>query len=202
MPRSLSKLRYGKYDTGLTINGALAGLVGITAPCASVDPWAAVVIGLIAAPIVMLGVELLDKLRIDDPVGAVSVHGFAGFWGVLSVGLFASQSGVLAHTGNETDQYGLLLGGGIEQLGIQALGAAAIIVWTCMTSGVLFLAIKFTIGLRVTAEEELRGLDIDEHGIEGYPNFERAPESGMVFIGEAPRGSVAEAPARSKGVRS
>jgi ammonium transporter, Amt family len=187
-----SKLRYGKYDAGLTINGALAGLVGITAPCASVDPWAAVVIGLIAAPLVMMGVELLDKLKIDDPVGAVSVHGLAGLWGVLSVGLFATQAGVLDHTGVESDKYGLLLGGGIEQLGIQALGAGSIILWTCVTSGFIFLAIKFTVGLRASPEEELRGLDLDEHGIEAYPNFERTPESGMVFMGES---SMADAPA-------
>jgi Amt family ammonium transporter len=197
----LSKLRYGKYDTGLTINGALGGLVGITAPCASVDPWAAVVVGLVAAPVVLFGVELLDKLHIDDPVGAVSVHGLAGLWGVLSIGLLASQDGVAAHTGVPTDQYGLLLGGGIEQLGIQALGAAAIIIWTCVTSGILFLAIKYTVGLRVSEDEELRGLDLDEHGIEAYPGFERAPESGMAYFGEAsaPGGAtaVADAPASS-----
>lgn len=196
----LSKVRYGKYDTGLAINGALGGLVGITAPCASVDPWAAVVIGLIAAPIVLVGVELLDKFRIDDPVGAVSVHGFAGLWGVLSVGLFATQSGVLDHTGVESSAYGLLLGGGIEQLGIQALGAASIIGWTAVTSGVLFLAIKYTVGLRVSPEEEMRGLDIDEHGVEAYPYFERAPESGMAYASDgSPAGSqvVADAPASS-----
>jgi Amt family ammonium transporter len=197
----LSKFRYGKYDTGLTINGALGGLVGITAPCAAVDPWAAVVIGLIAAPIVLLGVELLDKLKVDDVVGAVSVHGFAGLWGVLSVGLFATEAGVEAHTGVASSAYGLLLGGGAEQLGIQALGAAAIIVWTCATSGILFLAIKYTVGLRVSPEEELRGLDLGEHGIEAYPNFERAPESGMSYMGEphvaAGAPAVVDAPASS-----
>jgi Amt family ammonium transporter len=185
----ISKLRYGKYDIGLTINGALGGLVGITAPCAAVDPWAAVVIGLVAAPIVLLGVEVLDKVRVDDPVGAVSVHGFAGLWGVLSVGLFATETGVLDHTGTESSVYGLLLGGGAEQLGIQALGAAAIIGWTLVTSGILFLAIKYTVGLRVSEEEELRGLDLDEHGIEAYPYFERAPESGVAILSPGPAGS-------------
>ncbi len=175
---------------GLAINGALGGLVGITAPCASVDPWAAVVIGVIAAIVVMFGVEFLDKIGIDDPVGAVSVHGFAGLWGVLSVGLFATQQGVLDHTGVESDVYGLFLGGGVEQLGIQALGAAAIIVWTCLTSGILFLVIKYTIGLRVSEEEELRGLDVDEHGVEGYPYFERVPESGMMFVGDGQGGGA------------
>jgi len=196
----LSKFRYGKYDTGLTINGALGGLVGITAPCASVDPWAAVVIGLVAAPIVLYGVELLDKMKVDDVVGAVSVHGFAGIWGVLAVGLFATETGVLDHTGVASDQYGLLLGGGAEQLGVQALGAASIIAWTCVTSGVMFLAIKYTVGLRVSPEEELRGLDLDEHGIEAYPGFERAPESGLSYMSEsAPAGAPvrADAPASS-----
>jgi Amt family ammonium transporter len=186
-----SKLRTGKYDMGLAVNGALGGLVGITAPCAAVDPWASVVIGVVAALVVLFGVELLDKIGIDDPVGAVSVHGFAGLWGVLSVGLFATQQGVLDHTGNESDVYGLFLGGGIEQLGVQALGAAAIIVWTCITSGILFLVIKYTIGLRVTDEEELRGLDVDEHGLEGYPYFERVPESGIMFVGDGQAGGGA-----------
>ena len=185
----ISRLRYGKYDTGLSINGALGGLVGITAPCAAVDPWAAVLIGLIAAPVVLLGVELLDKLHIDDPVGAVSVHGFAGVWGVLSLGLFATQNGVLDHTGTESGAYGLLLGGGVEQLGIQALGAGAIIAWTSVTAGILFLAIKYTVGLRVSEEEEMRGLDLDEHGIEAYPYFERAPESGVAILSEGPTGA-------------
>jgi Amt family ammonium transporter len=149
----------------------------------------------------MIGVEMLDKLKIDDVVGAVSVHGFAGVWGVLSVGLFATQQGVLDHTGVESDTYGLLLGGGAEQLGIQALGAGAIIAWTCVTSGIMFLAIKYTVGLRVSEDEELRGLDIDEHGIEAYPGFERAPESGMAYLGEAATPgsatSVVDAPASS-----
>ena len=196
----ISKFRYGKYDTGLTVNGALGGLVGITAPCASVDPWAAVVIGLVAAPVVLFGVELLDKLKIDDVVGAVSVHGFSGVWGVLAVGLFATETGVLDHTGAASDQYGLLVGGGAEQLGIQALGAAAIIAWTCAASGILFLAIKYTVGLRVSPEEELRGLDIDEHGIEAYPGFERAPESGLSYMSESSHSGatvMSDAPASS-----
>ena len=185
----LAKLRTGKYDIGLAINGALGGLVGITAPCAAVDPWAAVVIGAVAALVVLIGVEGLDKIGVDDPVGAVSVHGFAGIWGVLSVGLFATQTGVLDHTGVESDVYGLFLGGGVEQLGIQALGVAAIVAWVTITSGIMFLVIKYTVGLRVSEEEELRGLDIDEHGNEAYPYFERAPESGMMFVGDGQGGS-------------
>jgi Amt family ammonium transporter len=166
----LSKLRTGKFDTGLTLNGALGGLVAITAPCATVDPWAAVIIGLIAAPIVIFGIEALDRLGIDDPVGAVSVHGFAGVWGVLSVGLFSAKAGI-AQAYAESDVYGLFLGGGAEQLGIQALGVASIAGWTIVTSGVMFALIKYTVGLRVSPEEEERGLDMVEHGIEAYPDF-------------------------------
>ena len=154
---------------GLTINGILGGLVAITAPCATVEPWAAIIIGAVAAVVVIAGVEFLDRIHIDDPVGAVSVHGFAGIWGVLSVGLFATQDGI-GSAYAPTDQYGLFLGGGIEQLGIQALGAAAIIGWTVVMSGLLFGAIKVFMGLRVSEEEELEGLDIGEHGSVAY-NF-------------------------------
>lgn len=178
----VSKLRSGVYDMGLTINGVLGGLVAITAPCAVVDPWAAVVIGALGALVVLAGIDLLDRLRIDDPVGAVSVHGLAGLWGVLSVGLFATQDGI-ASAYTATDQYGLLLGGGVEQLGIQALGAGAIMAWTVVTSGVLFLAIKYTVGLRVSEEEELAGLDLGEHGAASY-NF-----GDVVGAGTAGHGS-------------
>jgi Amt family ammonium transporter len=187
----LSKLRTGNYDIGLTMNGALGGLVGITAGCAVVDPWAAVVIGLIAAPIVMIGIEALDRLGVDDPVGAVSVHGFAGIWGVLAVGLFASQNGI-AEAYVASDSYGLLLGGGIDQLGIQALGAVSIAGWAIATSAILFGLIKYTVGLRVSEEEEHRGLDIVEHGIEAYPDFGGAVGRGL-FAG-ASGGSDVPAP--------
>lgn len=180
----LSKVRTGNYDLGLTVNGALGGLVAITAPCAVVEPGAAIVIGLVAAPIVMFSIELLDKLKIDDPVGAVAVHGFGGLWGVLAVGLFATQNGIgTAYA--ETSTYGLLAGGGVEQLGIQALAAASIIVWTVLTSAILFLAIKTLIGLRVSEAEEIAGLDSFEHGVEAYPDFERAPTyEGSVLASE------------------
>ena len=170
----ISRLRTRNYDMGLTLNGALGGLVAITAPCAVVDPWAAISIGLIAAPIVIFGIEALDRVRIDDPIGAVAVHGFAGVWGVLSVGLFASEGGI-AQAYVASDQYGLLLGGGIEQLGIQALGVLSIAGWTIVTSGLLFTVIKYTVGLRVSAEEEERGLDLGEHGVEAYPDFQASP---------------------------
>jgi Amt family ammonium transporter len=117
---------------------------------------------------VIAGIELLDVLHIDDPVGASPVHLGAGLWGVLSVGLFATNDGITAAFTGPTEQYGLLVGGGAEQLGIQALAAAAIIGWTAATSAVLFLGLKFTIGLRVSEEEEMTGLDLGEHGMPAY----------------------------------
>lgn len=170
----LSSMKTGKFDMGLTLNGALGGLVAITAPCAVVDPWAAIVIGGIAAPVVIFGIQALDRVRIDDPIGAVAVHGFAGVWGVMSVGLFATKDGIAAAYA-ETDSYGLLLGGGAEQLGIQALGVLAVAGWTIVTSGLLFAVIKYTVGLRVSPEEEEQGLDLGEHGVEAYPDFQPSP---------------------------
>ncbi len=165
-----SKARTGLFDYGLTINGILGGLVAITAGCAVVDPWAAIVIGAVGSLVVMGAIELLEKLQIDDPVGAAPVHLGAGLWGVLSVGLFATNEGITAAFTGPTEQYGLLMGGGIEQLAIQALGAGAIIAWAGGASAVLFLAIKYTFGLRVDEHEELEGLDIGEHGQPAY-NF-------------------------------
>ena len=177
----LSRGRSPHFDIGLTLNGALGGLVAITAPCAVVDPWAAIVIGAIAAPVVILGIEGLDRLKIDDPVGAVSVHAFNGVWGVMAVGLFASQDGI-AQAYVASDKYGLLLGGGVEQLGIQALGVLAIAGWTVVASGIMFAIIKYTIGLRVSPEEEERGLDLSEHGVEAYPDFQPSPSLGGASI--------------------
>ena len=162
---AISKMRYDKTDLGLTINGALAGLVAITAPAGFVDPYAAVIIGLIGGVVVVFSVAMLDKLHIDDPVGAISVHGVVGVWGILAVGLFATQRLVGG------DDYGLLVGGGIEQLGVQVVGSVAVATWTMVLSGLLFLGIKHTIGLRVSGAEELSGLDVQEHGIGSYPEF-------------------------------
>jgi Amt family ammonium transporter len=156
---------FGKPDLSMAMNGALAGLVAITAPCAFVEPWAAIAIGGVAGVIVVLGVILLDKLNIDDPVGAVSVHGFNGIWGTVAVGLFGKQALGLANNG-------LFYGGGLVQLGIQSLGALAVISFILITMGILFKLIDITIGLRVSREEELRGLDIGEHGMESYAGFE------------------------------
>jgi ammonium transporter, Amt family len=155
----------GKPDLGMTMNGALAGLVAVTGPCAFISPWAAIVIGLIAGVIVVLGALLLDRIHVDDPVGAVPVHGMNGIWGTLCVGIFGQKSLGLANDG-------LLYGGGLKQLGIQALGVFTVAAFVVVVMGLTFLAIKETIGLRVPQAEELRGLDIGEHGMEAYAGFQ------------------------------
>jgi len=156
---------FGKPDLSMAMNGALAGLVAITAPCAFIDPWAAITIGVVAGIIVVLGVVLLDRLNIDDPVGAVSVHGINGVWGTLAIGLFGKQALGLANNG-------LFYGGGLKQLGVQLLGVTAVIIFILITMGIVFKLIDATIGLRVSREEELRGLDIGEHGMESYAGFQ------------------------------
>lgn len=149
-----------KPDASMALNGALAGLVAITAPCDGVSPMAAIVIGAIAGTLVVSSVMFIDRvLKIDDPVGAVSVHGVCGLWGTLSCGLFNMDSG-------------LFYGGGLKQLGVQALGAGAAFLWAFGLGLVLFYGIKATIGLRVSAEEESKGLDIGEHGMEAYSGFQ------------------------------
>jgi Amt family ammonium transporter len=159
----LSWIWFGKPDPSMTMNGALAGLVAITAPCGVATPFGAVIIGLIAGIIVVASVELFDKVfKIDDPVGAISVHGIAGVWGTLSVGLFGATS----------DHLGLFYGGGLHQLGVQALGVVAVFAWVFGTTMILFSIIKKVIGLRVSEEEEIQGLDIGEHGMEAYPSFQ------------------------------
>ncbi|QEN09771.1 ammonium transporter [Oceanispirochaeta crateris] len=151
----------GKPDVSMSLNGALAGLVGITAPCWVVSPGASVIIGLVSGILVVASVEFIDKkLHIDDPVGAISVHGVCGVWGTLAVGIF----GDIEMIGS-----GLTRGG---QIGVQALGVIAVFLWVTITSGLLFLIIKKTVGLRVSAEEELKGLDITEHGTESYAGFQ------------------------------
>lgn len=160
-------IKSGKPDVSMTLNGALAGLVAITAGCASVSPVSSIIIGLIAGVVVVLAVEFIDfVLKIDDPVGAISVHGVCGALGTLMVGLFAESR--FAGVGVD----GLFFGGGFRLLGVQALGVAAVFLWVVITSGLLFFIIKKTVGLRVTRQEELRGLDIDEHGMESYSGFQ------------------------------
>ncbi len=154
----------GKPDLAMIGNGVLAGLVAITAPCGAVTPMMSVVIGGIAGVLVVFAVLFFDKVKIDDPVGAISVHGICGFWGLISVGLFATYDD--AFLGRE--DAGLFYGGGIDQLLVQLLMAAIILVWVVVCTGILFGVLKATIGLRVTAEEEIEGLDVLEHGLQGY----------------------------------
>ena len=155
---------FKKPDASMTLNGVLAGLVAITAPCAVVSPGASVVIGIIAGILVVLAVELIDKiLKIDDPVGAVSVHMVNGIFGTLAVGIWGNVEGKAV---------GLLHGGGWHQLGIQALGVVSVGAWAGITSLLLFLAIKAVFGLRVSAKEELMGLDLGEHKSEAYHGFQ------------------------------
>lgn len=156
----------GKPDIGMTINGALAGLVGITAGCAFVSPGSSLVIGAIAGGLVVLGVQFFDKLKIDDPVGALAVHGIGGIFGTLAVGLFAQDKIAPGTTGN-----GLFFGGGFSLLVNQAIGVAAVGAMVFTVSLVLWLLIKATLGVRVSQEEELEGLDVGEHGNRAYPDF-------------------------------
>lgn len=162
---------YGKPDTSMTLNGALAGLVAITAPCASVSPLSAVIIGAIAGALVVFSVTFFERvLKIDDPVGAISVHGVCGAWGTLAVGLFAQEtfgaSAGLSH-GN-----GFLFGGGLELFGTQLIGVVSVFAWTVISSGIIFGLAKAITGLRVDDDEQLKGLDIGEHGMEAYAGFE------------------------------
>jgi Amt family ammonium transporter len=157
-----------KPDASMSLNGALAGLVGITAPCASVSPLSAIIIGGTAGIIVVFSVIFIDKiLKIDDPVGAVSVHGICGVWGTLAVGLFSEEKFAAGAGYN-----GLFFGGGIKMFGVQLIGVLAVAAWVLLSALVLFLILKYTVGLRVGKEEELKGLDIGEHGMEAYSGFQ------------------------------
>jgi Amt family ammonium transporter len=158
-------VKYGKPDLTLALNGALAGLVGITASCAVVTPSASILIGLVAGVLVIYGIEWLNRAQIDDPVGAIAVHGLCGIWGTLAVGLFGLTS--LGAPAN-----GLFYGGGFGQLGIQLLGVSACLAFTAVAMWIVFKAIDSVVGLRVSHETELRGLDLDEHGLESYSGFQ------------------------------
>jgi Amt family ammonium transporter len=169
-----------KPDVGMTGNGLLAGLVAITAGCAAVTPQAALVIGGLAGVIVVFAVDFFDRvLKVDDPVGAVSVHGVCGAFGTLCVGLFARE---------DVDGFwkqGLFYGGGTDQLVSQIIGVVSVLAWVSVTSLILFALIKATVGLRVSEAEELAGLDIEEHGSPGY---------GEGFGAFAPMSVAAEGP--------
>jgi Amt family ammonium transporter len=162
--------RIKKWDMGITINGFLGGLVAITAPCYWVNPFGSIVIGAVAAVVVVYGIDFIEWLRIDDPIGAVAVHGFAGIWGTWAVGLFA------------TGQYGvkgLFWGGGFKQLWVQFYGNGIIVIVTVAVSFVLMYAVKATKLLRISEEGEREGIDIHEHGSPAYH-----PEPA--YMGQAP----------------
>ncbi len=150
-------IRYGKADISMTLNGALAGLVGITAGCGAVDAWGSLAIGFICGIAVVLSIEFIDKkLKIDDPVGAISVHGTCGFLGTVLVGLFALEGG-------------LFYGGGAHQLWVQFYGSLAYVAWSAFATFVVLIILKSTMGLRVSEQEEVEGLDFHEHGMDAYP---------------------------------
>jgi ammonium transporter, Amt family len=164
----MSWLVIKKPDLSMMLNGAIAALVAITAACAFVSPWAAIVIGLVAGGIVVVGVLLVEKAGIDDPIGALAAHGMAGVWGTLSLGFLTlpEQAKTLA-----TGSAGLLYGGGLHQLGIQALGLVAVGAFTFSASFAVLWLMKVTVGIRTQPEVESAGLDVSEHGMWGYPEF-------------------------------
>ena len=193
-------IKYGKPDVSMCLNASLAGLVAITAPCDVTDALGATIIGAVAGLLVVFGVWLLDhKLHIDDPVGAVAVHCMNGIWGTLAVGLFATETApgyAIADASGET-MTGLFYGGGFKLLGIQLTGFATVALWTAVTITITFLVIKAIVGLRVTREEEIEGLDATEHGLpSAYAGFAMLPEyideddAPVVVTGDVP---VAEA---------
>ena len=175
-------VKYGKPDVSMSLNASLAGLVAITAGCDVTDAFGAIVIGGVAGVLVVFGVWLLDyKLHIDDPVGAVAVHCLNGIWGTIAVGLFATDTapafarGVgdgVTYGANQIAAVGLFYGGGFKQLGLQLLGFVTVAAWTTITITIAFLVIKTTVGLRVSEEEEIVGLDSCEHGLaSAYSGF-------------------------------
>ncbi|MFW6373133.1 MAG: ammonium transporter [Thermodesulfobacteriota bacterium] len=171
-----SWIKFGKPEVGMSLNGALAGLVGITAGCANVTPSSAIIIGAVAGVLVVVSVLFFDSIKIDDPVGAVSVHGVCGAWGTLAAGIFniGGTSGKI--------------------IGVQLLGIAACFIWTFVVAFVMFKIIDATIGLRVSPEEELEGLDYSEHGGNAYPDFEVLSYSGSASSKGAGKPGYAKSP--------
>ncbi|MEO6329785.1 MAG: ammonium transporter [Ginsengibacter sp.] len=177
-----SWVKFKKPDLSMTLNGTLAGLVGITAPCASVSTVSAVLIGLIAGIIVVFSCLLFEKvLKIDDPVGAISVHGVCGAWGTLAVGLFGQHSIDVQYWAEDTAiKDGLFFGGGFHQLGIQAAGVLAVFAFVFVAMLIVFYVIKSTVGLRVSDAEQIEGLDIGEHNNVAYGGFMMEPERDVI----------------------
>jgi Amt family ammonium transporter len=157
-----------KPDLSMMLNGAIAGLVAITAACAFVAPWAAIVIGLVAGVVVVVGALAVERLRIDDPIGAIAAHGMAGVWGTLALGfLTVPELASRLATGSA----GLFYGGGLHQLGVQALGLSVVGAFTFGASFLILFVMKATVGIRTEPATETAGLDVSEHGMWGYPEF-------------------------------
>ncbi|MBN2022461.1 MAG: ammonium transporter [Pirellulales bacterium] len=167
---ALAWVLLGKPDLGMTLNGCLAGLVAITAPCAFVNVGASLLIGVLAGVIVVSGVLFFDRVRCDDPVGALSVHLLNGVFGTICVGLFATPDRI-GRSGNAAAEAGLFYGGGTDQLVTQIVGALACAAYVAIAATLAWLALRATVGIRVSAEEELDGLDHGEHGNRAYPTF-------------------------------
>jgi Amt family ammonium transporter len=182
-------LLLGKPDLSMILNGGLAGLVAITAPCAFVSIPSSLIIGLIAGFLVVVSVLFFDKIKIDDPVGATSVHLVCGVFGTLSVGLFAQDHFTPNTTGN-----GLFFGGGAGLLMAQLAGVVGVGIFVFVVSLIFWKIIKATIGIRVSAEEEIEGLDIGEHGNIAYPDFVTVTARGAMIASGLP-GASAEASA-------
>jgi len=206
----LTSIIYGyfmtkKWDAGYTTNGFLAGLVAITCPCYWVTPTGAILLGGVAGVLVIMGVDLLEYLRIDDPIGAVPVHGFCGIWGTISLGLFAS--GQFGSTGpispdNSAPLKGLFYGGGTQVLVAQMIGSATITLATFAVAMVVMLAVNATGTLRLPAEYELYGMDLHEHGISAYPEYvitALGSPSGLAAVQKDQATSSIKAPAPAHG---
>jgi len=172
----ISWLVNGKADITATLNGALAGLVAITASCAFVDPWAAVVIGLVAGVLVFFSVKFFEKMKVDDPIYALSVHGAAGIWGTVANGLFATEE-LAAKVG--VGQAGLFEGGGWKQLWVQVESVVVAGAFAFAACFIVLWVVKRTVGFRVTEEQEIIGLDLSEHGTFGYPEQMKKAQQNM-----------------------
>ena len=181
-------LRYGKPDVSMTYNAALAGLVGITAGCDAVSPLGAAVMGIVFGLVIVLAVEFFDKVaKIDDPVGAISVHGVCGTLGTILTGLFA--------TGVSTEK-GVFYGGGFHFVDVQCLGVASVILYVAVVITIVFAILKHTIGLRVSPEEEITGLDVSEHGLlTAYAGFAMLPDTTALETDTVPVAVTGDVPA-------
>jgi Amt family ammonium transporter len=175
-------LYLGKPDLSMIINGILAGLVGITASCAWVTVGNSAIIGIVAGVLVVFAVTFIDQLKIDDPVGAISVHLVCGVWGTLAVGLFAVGPGgyswMVDIAGNKVGPHGLFAGGGFTSLIPQIVGILSVGGMTVLLSSIFWYVLKSTLGIRVSPEEEFVGLDVGEHGMEAYSGFLKEAGAG------------------------